>query len=119
MSYSSVSSNPTHLQDIMDELATYKGVIDGLHESAEALSPEQPDVNDRLASIDRRYGELSELAELRRQKLLDALSLYKLYNEADAVEGWVNEKVINTINIFVGRGQRILCCGLENYIPFL
>lgn len=36
-------------------------------------------VNSRLGSIDRRYQELLELAKLRKQRLLDALSLYQLY----------------------------------------
>lgn len=47
----------------------------------------------RLGTIDRRYKELLELAKLRKQRLLDALSLYKLFNEADAVEAWIDEKV--------------------------
>ncbi len=46
----------------------------------------------RLGSIDRRYQELLELAKLRKQRLLDALALYKLYNEADGVDQWINEK---------------------------
>ena len=51
-------------------------------------------VNSRLGSIDRRYQELLELAKLRKQRLLDALSLYQLYTEADIVEAWIQEKVI-------------------------
>ena len=47
----------------------------------------------RLGSIDRRYQELLELSEIRKQRLLDALALYKLYNEADSVEQWITEKV--------------------------
>lgn len=46
----------------------------------------------RLSSIDSRYRELLELAKLRKQRLLDALSLYKLLSEADGVEQWVGEK---------------------------
>ena len=33
-----------------------------------------------------------ELAKLRKQRLLDALALYKMYNEADGVEQWISEK---------------------------
>ena len=51
-----------------------------------------PDVVDRLQSIDNRYKELIELAKLRKQRLLDALSLYKLLSESDAVEQWIHEK---------------------------
>lgn len=47
----------------------------------------------RLGSIDRRYQELLELSNLRKQRLLDALALYKLVNEADSVEQWITEKV--------------------------
>lgn len=53
---------------------------------------ESPDIQNRLGSIDNRYQELLELAKLRKQRLLDALSLYKLFNEADGVETWIDEK---------------------------
>ena len=53
---------------------------------------ESPEVQGRLGSIDRRYQELLELAKLRKQRLLDALALYKLFNEADGVEQWISEK---------------------------
>lgn len=33
------------------------------------------------------------MAKLRKQRLLDALALYKLYNDADSVEAWLDEKV--------------------------
>lgn len=52
-----------------------------------------PEVVERLNSIDHRYQELLELAKLRKQRLLDALSLYKLFSEADGVEQWIGEKV--------------------------
>jgi len=54
-----------------------------------------PEVNERMSSIDKRYKELVELAKLRHQRLLDALSLYKLFSEADAVQQWIGEKVIS------------------------
>lgn len=53
---------------------------------------DSPEVQSRLGSIDRRYQELLELAKIRKQRLLDALALYKLYNEADGVEQWITEK---------------------------
>ncbi|KAJ9589802.1 hypothetical protein L9F63_027938, partial [Diploptera punctata] len=49
-------------------------------------------VVERLSSIDHRYKELLELAKLRKQRLLDALSLYKLLSESDGVEQWIGEK---------------------------
>jgi len=58
-------------------------------------------VQNTLGSIDRRYQELLELAKLRKQRLLDALSLYKLFNEADSVVTWIDEKVNTSLSLFV------------------
>lgn len=54
---------------------------------------ESADVQGRLSSIDKRYQDLLDLAKLRKQRLIDALSLYKLFNESDGVETWIDEKV--------------------------
>jgi len=54
-------------------------------------------VRSRLDSVERRYHELLELTELRKQRLLDALALYKLYNDADGVEQWIAEKACSCI----------------------
>ncbi|KAG5309825.1 SPTCB protein, partial [Acromyrmex insinuator] len=51
-----------------------------------------PEVLERLTSIDVRYKELLDLAKLRKQRLLDALSLYKVFSETDGVEQWIGEK---------------------------
>lgn len=83
-------------EEVTDELQNYSSTIDALHQQAQQLGEqdrESPEVVERLASIDRRYKELLELAKLRKQRLLDALSLYKLFSEAEAVEQWVAEKV--------------------------
>ncbi|ODM93367.1 Spectrin beta chain, partial [Orchesella cincta] len=82
-------------EEVTDELQNYASTIDALHQQAQQLGEqdrESPEVVERLASIDRRYKELLELAKLRKQRLLDALSLYKLFSEAEAVEQWVAEK---------------------------
>ncbi|BFZ11613.1 hypothetical protein BsWGS_14652 [Bradybaena similaris] len=78
-----------------EEIKSYQSVIEGLHEQAANLGEqdrESPDVQARLTSIDRRYQELLELAKLHKQRLIDALSLYKLFNESDGVETWIDEK---------------------------
>lgn len=83
-------------EDVTDELQNYSSTIDALHQQAQQLGEqdkESPEVVERLASIDRRFKELLEFAKLRKQRLLDALSLYKLFSEAEAVEQWVAEKV--------------------------
>lgn len=62
---------------------------------ASELSPEDAnsaEVRERLAAVDARHGELAELARLRKQRLLDALSLFKLLAEADAADQWIAEK---------------------------
>ncbi|XP_070577536.1 spectrin beta chain, non-erythrocytic 1-like isoform X2 [Ptychodera flava] len=82
-------------KDVADELGNYSTVIDSLHEQASHLGVQDrtsSEVQARLGTIDRRYKELVELARLRKQRLLDALALYKLYNEADSVESWIQEK---------------------------
>ncbi|XP_022091369.1 spectrin beta chain, non-erythrocytic 1-like [Acanthaster planci] len=82
-------------KEITTELQNYQTVIDALHTQAEQLGEQDrdsPEVQARLGTINRRYKELLELAKLRKQRLLDALSLYKLFNEADTVEAWIDEK---------------------------
>jgi len=82
-------------KEVTDELKNYQGTIDSLHEQASVLGEEDREsgpVIERLASIDRRYKELCEMAKIRKQRLLDALSLYKLFTEADGVEQWIAEK---------------------------
>ncbi|XP_050407107.1 spectrin beta chain isoform X3 [Patella vulgata] len=82
-------------KEVTEELKNYQTSIEALHEQAAGLGEqdrESPDVQSRLGSVDRRYQELLELAKLRKQRLLDALSLYKLANEADGVETWIDEK---------------------------
>ncbi|XP_065222380.1 spectrin beta chain isoform X4 [Planococcus citri] len=82
-------------KDVMDELKNYGQVIEALHQQAAQLQeqdPDAPEVKERLASIDHRYKELFELGKLRKQRLLDAQSLYKVFSEADGVEQWIHEK---------------------------
>ncbi|XP_054154264.1 spectrin beta chain-like isoform X2 [Oppia nitens] len=78
-----------------EELNSYSTVIEALKEQAQALGEvnrNDPEVLDRLATIERRYKELLDLGKIRKQRLLDAISLYKLFSEADGVEQWIAEK---------------------------
>ncbi|XP_052105505.1 spectrin beta chain-like isoform X8 [Mytilus californianus] len=82
-------------KEVTDELKNYESTIQALHEQAASLGEEDlenPEVPARLSQVDKRYQELLELAKLRKQRLLDALSLYKLFNESDGVETWIDEK---------------------------
>lgn len=81
--------------DVMDELANYETTINNLHQQAENLGEtdrKSPDVISRLDSVDKRYAELNDLARQRKQRLIDASALYKLFNEANGVEQWIQEK---------------------------
>ena len=81
-------------KETTDELKNYASTIDALHEQGSTLGEDDmPMVQERLASIDKRYKELQELAKLRKQRLLDALSLFKLFTEADGVE---QRQLVNT-----------------------
>ncbi|XP_059484523.1 spectrin beta chain isoform X2 [Neocloeon triangulifer] len=89
-------------KEVTEELKNYASTIDTLKSQAQQLGEQDRDspvVTQRLDSIDGRYKELLELAKLRKQRLLDALSLYKLLSEADGVEQWVGEKnrMLNTM----------------------
>ncbi|XP_050677383.1 spectrin beta chain isoform X1 [Leptidea sinapis] len=82
-------------KDVTDELKHYANVIQQLKQQASELSPEDassPEVRERLGAMDARLNDLSELARLRKQRLLDALSLHKLLGEADAADQWIAEK---------------------------
>ncbi|PIO75508.1 spectrin repeat-containing domain protein [Teladorsagia circumcincta] len=88
--------------DVTDELKSFDTHIKQLYQKAEALPPdvdekenvarEHPDIKERLDATVRRKAELEDLAQLRKQRLIDALSLYKLYADADSVEAWIDEK---------------------------
>ena len=80
-------------EKITKDLNDYTSTIDALQEQVSALGEDDKHTaNERLASIEKRYKELQELTKLRKQRLLDSLSLYKLFTEADGVEQWINEK---------------------------
>ncbi|XP_050549982.1 spectrin beta chain isoform X5 [Spodoptera frugiperda] len=82
-------------KDVTDELKNYANVIQQLKQQAGTLSPvdaTSAEVVSRLGAVDARHGELAELARLRKQRLLDALSLFKLLAEADAADQWIAEK---------------------------
>ncbi|KRY18116.1 Spectrin beta chain [Trichinella patagoniensis] len=80
---------------VTEELQNGRNSLDQLYAQAEQL-PEAaragPDVADRLGQIEKRYAEVMELGSMRKQRLLDALTLYKLFNDTDNLEAWIDEK---------------------------
>uniref|UniRef100_A0A4W6BXQ4 Spectrin beta chain n=1 Tax=Lates calcarifer TaxID=8187 RepID=A0A4W6BXQ4_LATCA len=82
-------------KDVAEEIASYRPVIEALHEQSCTLPPEKAnseEVQSRLAGIEERYKEVAELTRLRKQALQDALALYKMLSEANACEVWIDEK---------------------------
>uniref|UniRef100_A0A3Q0RHB8 Spectrin beta chain n=1 Tax=Amphilophus citrinellus TaxID=61819 RepID=A0A3Q0RHB8_AMPCI len=82
-------------KDAAAEVASYRPVIDSLHEQVACLPKEEAEseeVRRRLAGIEERYKEVAELTKLRKQALQDALALYKMFSEANACEVWIDEK---------------------------
>ncbi|CAK9304213.1 unnamed protein product [Gordionus sp. m RMFG-2023] len=80
---------------VAEGLKQFASTVEALREQALALDLQDrdaPEVLERIKSIEWRYQELLELSKLRKQRLLDALSLYKLYNEVDGVQAWIEEK---------------------------
>ena len=74
---------------VANELKNYQSTIDALYDQASALGEEDREsgsVVERLSSTDRSRNGLCGVAKIRKQRLLDALSLCKLFTEADDVE---------------------------------
>ena len=81
--------------EVTEDLKDYANAIELLKIQANTLSNEDrnsPEVINRLATIDDRYRQLNNLANNRRQRLLDAISLYQLLAESERVEQWIREK---------------------------
>ncbi|KAI6170719.1 Spectrin beta chain [Aphelenchoides bicaudatus] len=82
-------------EGVKDELDNFEKHIVQLQSHVETL-PEgaraHPDIIQRLSATEKRKQELVELSNLRKQRLVDALSLYKLLSDADGIEAWIDEK---------------------------
>jgi spectrin beta len=53
---------------------------------------DSPDVTSRLQTLRELYQWVVSQADLRRQRLQDALDLYTVFGESDACELWMSEK---------------------------
>uniref|UniRef100_A0ABM5F7U0 Spectrin beta chain n=1 Tax=Pogona vitticeps TaxID=103695 RepID=A0ABM5F7U0_9SAUR len=92
--YSTLALVKKH-RDLLDEVAANKKVIDNLNRQAQSFPTEfrdSPGFEDTLKAIQAMYSEVVSLADLRRQKLQDALDLYTVFSETDACELWMSEK---------------------------
>uniref|UniRef100_A0A665VS08 Spectrin beta chain n=1 Tax=Echeneis naucrates TaxID=173247 RepID=A0A665VS08_ECHNA len=82
-------------KDVAEEIASYRPVIEALHDQSRTLPPEKANSEEvRLQNHNIRVAFLlvAELTRLRKQALQDALALYKMMSEASACEVWIDEK---------------------------
>jgi spectrin beta len=83
-------------QEILDSLERFRETMQLLHDTGDKIC-DYPEVDNsrvshRLNILDARYKEVLEKAQLRHQRLLDALSMYKVFSVSDTVHTWITEK---------------------------
>ena len=69
-------------KEVIDDLRNYQPTIGSLHEQASALGEK----GRKSGPVVKR---LYEMAKIRKQRLLDALSLYKVLTKDDGMEQWI------------------------------
>ncbi|XP_004371008.1 spectrin beta chain, erythrocytic [Trichechus manatus latirostris] len=82
-------------KDFLEELEESRGVMEHLEQQAQDFPQEfrdSPDVTNRLQALWELYQQVEAQADLRRQRLQDALDLYTVFGETDACELWMGEK---------------------------
>uniref|UniRef100_A0A452QU50 Spectrin beta chain, erythrocytic n=1 Tax=Ursus americanus TaxID=9643 RepID=A0A452QU50_URSAM len=82
-------------KDFLEELEESRGVMEHLEQQAQGFPQEfrdSPDVTNRLQALRELYQQVVAQADLRRQRLQDALDLYTVFGETDACELWMGEK---------------------------
>uniref|UniRef100_A0A8C6USR1 Spectrin beta chain n=1 Tax=Neogobius melanostomus TaxID=47308 RepID=A0A8C6USR1_9GOBI len=75
-------------KDVAEEIASYRPVIEALHEQSRTL----PDERANSEEVPATLPHVAELTRLRKQALQDALALYKMMSEANACGLWIDEK---------------------------
>nr|XP_003408759.2 spectrin beta chain, erythrocytic isoform X1 [Loxodonta africana] len=82
-------------KDFLEELDESRGVMEHLEQQAQEFPQEfrdSPDVTNRLQALRELYQQVMAQADLRRQRLQDALGLYTVFGETEACELWMGEK---------------------------
>uniref|UniRef100_G1SD01 Spectrin beta chain n=1 Tax=Oryctolagus cuniculus TaxID=9986 RepID=G1SD01_RABIT len=82
-------------KDFLEELEESRGVMEHLEQQAQDFPQEfrdSPDVTNRLQALRELYQQVVAQADLRRQRLQDALDLYTVFGETDACQLWMGEK---------------------------
>uniref|UniRef100_A0A8C2S2J0 Spectrin beta chain n=1 Tax=Capra hircus TaxID=9925 RepID=A0A8C2S2J0_CAPHI len=82
-------------KDFLEELEESRGVMEHLEQQAQDFPQgfqDSPDVTNRLQALRDLYQQVVAQADMRRQRLQDALDLYTVFGETDACELWMGEK---------------------------
>ncbi|KAM4690497.1 spectrin beta chain, erythrocytic [Rhinophrynus dorsalis] len=82
-------------KDLLDDITLNKKVLEGLNQVVQSFPEEfkaSPEIDSRLQRLSALFSDLASLANLRSQKLQDALAFYTILGEIDACELWMNEK---------------------------
>ncbi|XP_027827729.2 spectrin beta chain, erythrocytic isoform X2 [Ovis aries] len=82
-------------KDFLEELEESRGVMEHLEQQAQDFPQgfqDSPDVINRLQALRDLYQQVVAQADVRRQRLQDALDLYTVFGETDACELWMGEK---------------------------
>ncbi|NXY80687.1 SPTN4 protein, partial [Glareola pratincola] len=80
---------------VVEEVEKHRAAVLALRKQLALLAPEHRqgvDVQIRVVEVEQLYGEVAEVAVLRRQWLQDALAVYRMFSEVHACEVWVDEK---------------------------
>nr|XP_056701927.1 spectrin beta chain, non-erythrocytic 4 [Euleptes europaea] len=92
--YSTQSLVKKH-KGVVEEIDQHRAAVLTLRQQLAALAPdyhELVDVQIRIVEVEQLYGEVVEVAVLRRQWLQDALAVYRMFSEVNACEVWIDEK---------------------------
>lgn len=82
-------------REVVEEIDKHRTAVLALRRQLAALAPEYHelvDVQIRIVEVEQLYGEVAEVAVLRRQWLQDALAVYRMFSEVNACEVWIDEK---------------------------
>ncbi|NWH80589.1 SPTN4 protein, partial [Piaya cayana] len=80
---------------VVEEVEKHRAAVVALRKQLALLAPQHGqgvDVQIRVVEVEQLYGEVVEVAVLRRQWLQDALAVYRMFSEVHACEVWLEEK---------------------------
>ncbi|XP_069738334.1 LOW QUALITY PROTEIN: spectrin beta chain, non-erythrocytic 4 [Phaenicophaeus curvirostris] len=80
---------------VVEEVEKHRAAVLALRKQLALLAPEHGqgvDIQIRVVEVEQLYGEVAEVAVLRRQWLQDALAVYRMFSEVHACEVWLDEK---------------------------